>query len=121
MPRWPVHRSITRAKRVVIRRISSSSLPQPTAHFSDGTGLGSRAGPPPEQGRANTVLLKTRKQLIGIPTLACGLGYSTLRRKILHVHLVPLNVGSRDNARHDLRYEPDVDFSFSALRDTLHE
>src|SRR4029453_18272551 len=30
---------------------------------------------------------------IGIPPLACGLGDSTLRRKIPHVHLVPLNVG----------------------------
>src|SRR5215211_5068654 len=30
---------------------------------------------------------------IGIPNLACGLGYSTLRRKIPHVRLVPLNVG----------------------------
>jgi hypothetical protein len=30
---------------------------------------------------------------IGIATLACGLGYSTLRKKIPRVHLVPLNVG----------------------------
>ena len=30
---------------------------------------------------------------MGISTLACGLGYSTLRRKMPHVHLVPLNVG----------------------------
>jgi hypothetical protein len=28
---------------------------------------------------------------MGIPTLVHGLGYSTLRRKILHVHLVALN------------------------------
>ena len=30
---------------------------------------------------------------MGLPTLACRLGYSTLHRKISHVHLVPLNVG----------------------------
>jgi hypothetical protein len=35
---------------------------------------------------------------IGMPTLTCGLGYSTLRRKIPHVHLVPLNVGSAAHA-----------------------
>jgi hypothetical protein len=28
-----------------------------------------------------------------VSTLACGLRYSTLRRKMLCVHLVPLNVG----------------------------
>ena len=30
---------------------------------------------------------------LGIPTLAGGLGYSTLRTKMPHVRLVPLNVG----------------------------
>src|SRR5262245_30007587 len=30
---------------------------------------------------------------MGFPTLAYGMGDSTLRRKILRVHLVPLNVG----------------------------
>ena len=32
---------------------------------------------------------------MGILTLACGLEYSALRRKMPRVHLVPLNVGSR--------------------------
>ena len=36
---------------------------------------------------------------IGIPNLACGLGYSTLHRKIPHVHLVPLNVGSKHQTK----------------------
>jgi|RhiMetdeSRZDD1v2_1073273.scaffolds.fasta_scaffold89259_2 hypothetical protein len=34
---------------------------------------------------------------IDISFLACGLGYSTLRRKLPHVHLVPLNVGLDGN------------------------
>src|SRR5262244_2566095 len=36
---------------------------------------------------------------IGILSLPHGLGYSTLRRKIPHVCLVPLNVGSNAQAR----------------------
>src|SRR5262249_19525280 len=36
---------------------------------------------------------------VSIPTVACGLGYSTFRRKIPRVHLVPLNVGSNDKIR----------------------
>ena len=32
---------------------------------------------------------------MGIPTLACGLEYNALRRKMPRVHLVPLNVGFR--------------------------
>ena len=36
---------------------------------------------------------------LGISTLARGLGYSTLRRKIPRVHLVPLNVGLKGSNR----------------------
>src|SRR5262249_28238734 len=43
-------------------RISSSSLPQPTAHFSDGTRLVLCSGPPPEPRRAEWALLKTCNQ-----------------------------------------------------------
>src|SRR2546422_7206161 len=45
-------------------RISSPSLPQRAAHFSDGTGLVYRSGPLPEPRRAVFALLKTRNQLI---------------------------------------------------------
>ena len=38
---------------------------------------------------------------MGIPTLARGLGYSPLRKKIPRVHLVPLNVGSTNQRRVD--------------------
>jgi hypothetical protein len=36
---------------------------------------------------------------MSIPTFACGLGYSTLCRKMPHVHLVPLNVGPDGGCR----------------------
>jgi hypothetical protein len=42
---------------------------------------------------------------IGLPTLACRLGYSTLHRKISHVHLVPLNVGVERAKRCSRRQE----------------
>ncbi len=58
-----VHVSIIRAKLAVIMRISSPSLPQRAAHFSDGTGLVYRSGPLPEPRRAVFALLKTRNQL----------------------------------------------------------
>src|SRR6266446_9191834 len=43
--------------------ISSSSLPQPPAHFSDGTRLVLCSGPSPEPRRAECALLKTCNQL----------------------------------------------------------
>src|SRR5882762_11048289 len=44
-------------------RISSSSLPQITVHFSDGTRLVRCSGPPPEPRRAVCARLKTCNQL----------------------------------------------------------
>ena len=55
---------ITRAKHAVIMGILSFLLRQGTTLFSDGTGLVSRAGPPPERRSVNTALLKTRNRLI---------------------------------------------------------
>jgi hypothetical protein len=46
-------------------RMSSSSLPQPTAHFSDGTRLVLCSRSPPEPRRAVCALLKTCNQLRG--------------------------------------------------------
>src|SRR5437763_15670572 len=46
-------------------RISSSSLPQPTAHFSDGTRFALCSGPPPEPRGAVCALLKTCNHLTG--------------------------------------------------------
>src|SRR6186713_1759908 len=63
VPWWPVHHWITRAKHAVIMGISSFLLRQGTTLFSDGTGLVSRAGPPPERRSVNTALLKTRNRL----------------------------------------------------------
>src|SRR6266853_1305717 len=60
---WPVHHLITRAKHAVIMGISSFLLRQGATLFSDGTGLVSRAGPPPERRSVNTALLKTRNRL----------------------------------------------------------
>src|SRR5262249_7479996 len=45
-------------------RLSSSSLPQLTAHFSGGTRLVLCSGPPPEPRRAVWALLKTCNQLM---------------------------------------------------------
>ena len=63
--RRPVHLSSTRAKLVVIMRISSYALPQRAAHFSEGTALVSRFGATPEQREATLALLKTRNRLNG--------------------------------------------------------
>src|SRR5262249_60036928 len=55
-------------------RLSSSSLPQLTAHFSDSTRLVLCSGPPPEPRRAVGALLKTCNQLItfcGVPSVPC--------------------------------------------------
>src|SRR5215813_11028767 len=61
--RSPASRSIARIKLAVIMRMSSSSLPQPPAHFSDGTQRVLCSGPPPEPRRAECALLKTCNQL----------------------------------------------------------
>jgi hypothetical protein len=89
MHRWPVHLSITRAKLAVIMPISSSSLPHHTAHFSDGTGLVDRSGPPPAQRRANTAHLKTRNQLKGLRVRRTPLSFVACDRKavILRVQI----------------------------------
>jgi len=63
MHMWRVYLSITRAKFAVIMHILSSSLPQRTAHVSDGIGLVYHSGPPQEQRRAMFALLKTRNRL----------------------------------------------------------
>jgi hypothetical protein len=47
---------------------------------------------------------------MGISTLACGLGYSTRRRKMPHVHLVPLNVGCEGR-----QIPPDLVVKFQAV------
>ena len=56
--RSPANRSLARTKLAAIRRISSSLLPQPPAHFSDGTRRILCSGPPPEPRRAVRALLK---------------------------------------------------------------
>src|SRR5262245_2529283 len=57
-------------------RISSSSLPQPPAHFSNGTRRVLCSGPPPEPRRAVCAPLKTCNQLLLKPYLRVFRGLS---------------------------------------------
>jgi hypothetical protein len=99
---WPVHHWITRAKHAVIMGISSFLLRQGTTLFSDGTGLVSRAGPPPECRSTNTALLKTRNRLHGKRVSAREAGQSGHD----HSQICPLLHWALLQAPPDVPHEP---------------